>query len=337
MASFGMLFNRKGYLLDEIDGIFSRSWKRSGVGTCSFTFPASHHKCTEQNFEIGNYLVVYHDSGWPDWVGRLDTPRGWGRPWLTVNALSAESLFAERTGPPYMFMQRLKGTGGVCFTDLVNIANLEEDTLMRPGEIYGGDRETATLVLPNFTLERNLNQLLKRTGHEYSVTPQVVNSRLTLLANWYKTIERDLDISLNESNCEMRADTLKEEGPIKNCIFAYCEEKLLFYQARDLESIHKYGLRQGALSVSAEDIETVKWNADEELKRKAWPRRTFQAIPRQLPSLTPYLRVGYRPLYENAIVGFGKTGRGTNVRVTIDGLAAKDDEGSGLVLREVIQ
>lgn len=337
MSSHALIFDKKGFLLDELDGTFMRSWKRNAAGTCSFAIPAGHHKTTERNFVFGNPIVVYHNGGLPPWVGRIETPRDWGRPNVTVHAVSAEAIFSERAGIPYMLIYRSRGPAGSCYGELVRIANIEEDTLMRPGQIYYGGRDTSTLLAPHVPFDKNITQLLKRSGHDYDITPLVVDNRLTLQANWYKRLGADLDMSLNENNCEMRENTLREEGPIKNSIFAFCEDKLLFAQSRDEASINKFGLRMKPLSVQAEDQETVQYNADVELEKMAWPRKTFQAMPRQLESITIRLRVGNRFTYENARVGFGKDGHGTEGRVSIEAMAFKDDEAIGVTLKEVLR
>jgi hypothetical protein len=336
MSSFGMIFDRRGILLDEIDAAFQRSWKRNLVEQCTWTFPVSHRKCTRRNFRTGNYIVVFHDNGLPDWGGRMELPNGWGGSTLTITANSAEYQFSIRAGVPYAAPIQLLTTAGAIYRRLINAANAEEDTLLRPGEIYEGGRICAIVISASVLLEKNIAQLLKRTGQDYSMTPYVTNNRLVFLANWHERIGRSVDISLNDSNSEMRQDTLKEEGPIYNSIFGYSEGSVgtlgHFYLARDANSIAEYGLHHKPLAVSTTEKEVVQLAAEEELKRLAWPRRTFAATARNQLTLNRNLRVGNILLYENAEAGFG-----TEAHVGIEGLAYKDGEdNAAMVLKEIL-
>ena len=341
MSSYALLFDRSGKLLDEINGTFSRSWKLSASDQCKFAFPVSSPKCTRRNFEAGNY----NEDGLTAWGGRMDMPRGWQSGEIKITAYSGEDQFAQRAGVPFVYPYVVKATAGVIFQELVRVANLEEDTLLRPGEIYMGGATTALEISPATLLSIGITRLLKRTGMDYSVEPVVLGNQLTFQANWYERRGSLVGAGFNDRNSELVEDGLEEQGPIINRVFAYSDGESngerKYYLAEDKESRAQFGLHHKPLPVSTdgEGAEAVvKWAAEAEVKRLAWPRKVYKGTAKRTDNFFSTLDIGNIYPYENAEAGFGDGEEiGTETHVRLKGMAYTDgDDNASVVLTEEI-
>lgn len=334
MASWGLVFDRRGYLLDEIDAVYKRSWGINSVGECKFTLPINDPKNNETNFQFGNLLLVLNDKGLPPWVGRLEPPRGWGAKTTKHFALSYESIFADRigtVGKPYIVLN----PPGLLFQLIIQIANEIDDTLIRLGDIHEGEGKCGMVVSPATLLSDNIAKVLKQSGHEYDVTPVFSNNRLKLYGNWYVRQGIETGESLNSGNCRIDENSLNETGPIKNMLLGLGNgQRFIYHMANDEESIHKYGLRAKPYDAGVYALDAIKELTENELAAHKRPRRIFRATASNDNNTYLHLRKGNMLKYESAETGYGPRGRiGTQADVRIYGMAYADDmEGVALTI-----
>lgn len=321
-----MMFDRRGQILDEFDAPFQRSWGINMVGECKFTLPVRDTKNTEANFQFGNHIVVMNDDGLPPWCGRMTTPRVWGNKTTKHKAISSESIFADRIGP-YTKPYGIIGEAGRNFLTILQIANDAEDTLIRTGDVYRGGSNTGTLISPAVLLSDNIGQILKQSGCEYEVVPQVVNNRLTLYLNLYAEMGTDTGVALNDANCRIEENSLSENGPIKNLLLGIGQEQEIqnHYLATNKASRDTYGLMAAPYEVNAVEAPAVEALTLQQLAELRRPRKTFRATASQVNNLFRSLRNGNRLWYENVENGYGARGIvGTQAQVRLFGMAYSD-------------
>lgn len=333
MASKGYIFDwRHGHLLDEIDSEFECTWTMSAVDTCKFGYPDNPTKNTKELFEFGNWLCVLNDEGLPPWVGKLEPPRARGRNLVKHNALSAPNIFNQRIGT-YQLPRGLLDTAGNIYRELLHITNAEENTLIHPGEIFMGGKVCGTIISPATNLMFNVEQLLKQSGHDYSIDPLIVDNRLTLQANWYERKGAMIDRGLNEGNCELDNDALEDTGPIYNIVLGLGPESgnqvRTHFLAREQPSIDKYCARATRYNAPSGEAPAVEALTNAEVKRLAYPRRVFKGTASSADGLYSVLRLGN-------ILPFD--GLGVQAYVRLLGMSHKDGtEGTALTLKEFIQ
>lgn len=323
MASWAYLFDRRGNLLDEFDGVFQKSKGINSVGECRFTLAVSNPKNIKSNLRFKNWIVVFNDNGLDNWVGRLDTPRSWGGGTNKHFAYSAEGIFSDRIGS-YTIPYGILNTAGVCIKQIIKIANEDDDTLIRAGNIFTGGTRCGTFISPATLLMENIAQIVKQSGHEWEIVPQIVNNKLRLYLNWYERQGTVVDGSLNDRNCKIDEDSLSETGPIKNAILGVGnnQEIRTHFLARSRSSIEEYGLQATRIDVDAGEAAGVQALTQQQLARLAWPRNMFKATATNVDNTYQRLRLGNVLPFENSNAGYGANGMiGTQNRVRIWGMA----------------
>jgi hypothetical protein len=335
MSSKAYLFGLDGNIIDEIDRInFKRSYKLNAVDTASFAFPSTSSKALASLFNFGFYLAIFDGNGIvPPWGGRYDPDRGWDADTFTSTAYSGEDQFNIRTGGNPTFLPYvLANPAGTTFRALINAANSVGDTLLRPGNIYEGGDNTTTELSPITYLMTNINQLVRQSKHDWGVAPVVTDNKLTLAASWYKRRGRVLARGLNDRNCEIKQDSLKEVGPIFNRIIAYGTGDTYsarpLYVANDLQSQAKYGVRVKPLSVNSDSGQTVQNAGLQELARLAWPRKNYKAKIQYDPDVAELLEQGNTMPFDNPKSGFGVSGKvgSQQIFVRLMAMAYKDGD-----------
>lgn len=245
------MFNRFGYPLTELDVLVPRTWIRNGIGSAEFLMSTFDEKFTREFMEVGNILLIENER-LPDWVGRIMAPRSFGIYTAKVVAKSAEVFLQGRRGYKGL---KLTGSAGDIVTEVVKVANRQSPTLLKVGSIYteGTTREESLDVNPLFS---DVDRIRKRSGNDWNVTPLVDKSgRLALQVNWYKRMGSQQLFQLEEGkNIEALEDFLIEQGEPTNDLIGYNntggEESTLMDIERDEESIARYGVWQGSVSVT---------------------------------------------------------------------------------------
>ena len=338
MSSWAYVFSRRGEMLDEFGGVFKKSSGVLSIGELRFNLSVDDEKNSEPTLRFKNWIVVLNDEGKAPWVGRLDRDRGWGGGTSKHFAYSAEDMFNDRCGT-YGLPYGLLTTAGLIVKKAIMIANEDEDTLIRPGDIFTGGEQCGTFISPATYLSENLAQVVKQSGHEWEIVPQIVDNRLRLYLNWYERMGQDVDGGLNNRNCKIDEDSLSETAAIKNKIVGIGSDKQVqtHFMAMNQASRDKYGLQVGRIDVSAGTKEGVEFLTKQELARRAFEQDMFKATATNIDDTYQYLRNGNVLTFENSRAGYGANGTiGTQSKVRIMGMADSDSvEGIGLnILKE---
>jgi hypothetical protein len=246
------IFDKGGNYLVDIQARVTRSWELNAWGEASFLIPYSETKFKEKNFQFGNLLLI-ETNNLPDWGGVIDGSRDWGQLEAKINAKSAEYFFATRwLMSPYTATDEPGGH----FKALVHRANLDEDTCIDPGVITG-DGASFEFPLSYVKLSDAIDDLLEKSGFDYSVTPYInTNGNLTFRANLYtKRLSNRLTVLKEGFNLRVGNKSLSEYPPKANDILAFGNS------AKDAEKEHyrqdnhysrrKYRLYQRCISVSS--------------------------------------------------------------------------------------
>lgn len=337
MSSWAYLFDKRGHILDEFEAVFRRSWALSMAGDCRFTLPINDPKNTLTNFQFGNHIVVLNDDGLPPWSGRLETPRSWGNKTNKHYARSHAAVWDYRIGK-YTLPYGMINQAGVIARHLLEVANIREDTLIRPGKIHYGGKAVGAIISPAKKLQSFIDHIVKQSGHEWEIQPVINNNKLTLYLNWYDEIGVKTGGSLNDSNCRIDENSLQENGPIYNLILGIGKEQEVknHHLAINEASRYKFGLYEMPYEVDAVEAVAVKALTEEQLALMSFPRRTFRATASQVGDLYKQLRVGNRVQFEAPDAGYGPRGQvGTQAEVRILGMAYTDDaDGVALTIIE---
>jgi len=337
MSSWAYLFDRRGNLLDEIGGLFSKSSGVNSIGELRFKLSVIDEKNTEPNLLFKNWIVVLNNDGKAPWVGRLDEDQGWGNGTSKHFAYSAEDMFNDRVGS-YGLPYPLLNTAGACVKKFITIANEAEDTLIRPGDVFMGGNTCGTFISPAIYLSENMAQVIKQSGYEWEIVPQIVDNRLRLWLNLYERMGQELDVSLNDRNCQVDEDSLKKTGRIKNRIIGIGSDKQVqtHFVAINRASIDKYGLQEGRVEVNAGTSEGVEFLTRQELALRSVTKDLFKATVTNIDGIYPLIRKGNSALFENSRAGYGTNGRiGTQSRVRIMGMSESDEvEGIALSIQK---
>ena len=344
MKSWAQLFDKAGNIRAEVDGVFTRSSLLNAVGKAEFTQLTKSRKTLDKNFHPGNFIVIYH-SDLPDpWVGKIIPDANGGIERFKFQAASAETQFYDRTGALRQTVGADTAPAGQIYKDLIPVANADEDTLLREGEIYLGGAPVQCIV-SHRSLGLTVEALMRKSGEEYSVTPDVNNNKLTLLANWHKQRGSLQETEMNRATCEFPDDAWARLGPIWNQINAIGDPDETdpanvipppIYSAKEPASSAKYYLAVMFLHVSATDLPTVAEEANANLAKYAWPVRRVKVRVRSGKKLMRTLRVGNTyPLNEK--FGFNPSGTvGVDTAVRLLGWAHTDgDKGIEVTVKEV--
>src|SRR5687768_16372754 len=104
------IYDKYGFWLTDIRTSTIRSWalpSRGVIGECTFTLSVNEVKNRQKYLGFGRYVLV-RESGLPDWIGIIYTPRTWPYGETTFRAYQAEKVLQWRATQT----QALSGTAG---------------------------------------------------------------------------------------------------------------------------------------------------------------------------------------------------------------------------------
>jgi hypothetical protein len=339
MTSRMTIYDRRGNPLTEMDATVQRSWILNEVGEANFVVSQFDQKFQRKYIEFGNLVLVEHDK-LPAWVGVIDPERKWSSWTATVRAFSAEKLLAFRRGPQAM---TVTGTAGSIFQQMVDIANLEEDTLIRVEGVYGVlpvRQETLNLT----RILDEVNRVAERSENDWGVEPTLgLDGRLSLAASWWlrRGVRRMVGLIEGHNLAEGGSSTMTEQGEIINDLMGYGEgatwDSRETWLEMDTESIAQYGRRQGSMGFDGvTQMETLRQNTQAALAESAWPRRTWRISALDVEETYYNLRLGDELPLVMHTTGFTGDVVGTEANVRIKGMSFSDDKGKvDLVVDEV--
>lgn len=241
------VFTRNGICLADLRVTVDRNMSINAEGEAEFDISRNDPNCREDYLRFGNWLLV-ENSKFETWVGMIDTPLIKQRRFLHVTAYTPERLFRKRNVPRQL---KLSGSAGTIFTELVNLINRAEGTIISIGDIWTGGRQFPAENLSGDTLADCLDALVERSGGEYSFTPVVHRGQLRIEANWHETMGISSYFVLEESwNISDEASAVRIQGQIENELWGYgngaSQTDRPTATFRDDESSGWYGLMQGS-------------------------------------------------------------------------------------------
>lgn len=274
MASRIRLYDRTGTFVREVSASAFREWVINDIGTATFTIKAAGLAIYIQ---FGNYITIEHDT-LGTWVGLIVSapPLTWSAKIITVNAKSAMWLFAQRRGS---IEQPLEGSWGEVFSQVLGLANAEEQTLLRIGTINEGIEYSSVVDLSN--MYTYLQRALAQANARLDFRPEVENGRLSIYIDMQPALYTVSDLALWEGlNIKKNASILAEQGEIYNDVTILgigLDQTKFTANARNAASIEKYGLRQIMFS---------EGTSQSDVDRLALVRLAYYAFPRKTLNLT---------------------------------------------------
>lgn len=241
------IYNRQGIGLADLRVTAERNLSINEEGEANFDISRLDPNCREDFLRFGNWLLI-ENSKFEAWVGMIDTPQIRQRRLWHVSAYTPERLFRKRNVPRQL---KLSGSAGTIFSELVNLVNRGEGTILSIGDIWTGGRQFPAENLSGDTLADCLDALVERSGGEYSFTPVAYRGTLRIYANWHERIGIESNYPLEESwNISDEASAVRIQGAIENELWGYgngasqTDRPTATY--RDDESAGRYGLMQGS-------------------------------------------------------------------------------------------
>jgi len=334
------IFDRNGFPLVEFRAAVERSWAIGDEGRALFQYASRKTDIVnEKNFQFGNWLLV-QNTQLPAWVGVIDTPRQWNGRQVAVHAYTPDHVFGQRRGP---LEEKLTGSGGTIFENLLGKVNAQENTIMQVGNIWGSGAQREETLNPN-TLDEDLKRLFERSGEEYAWRAETDNSgRLIVYGDWVKQLGKKTTALLHEGkgggNIEALDNVLVEDGEIYNEVLAYGDgeswKSKPFVKVADANSRHKYGLRQTPIEFTGvTTLNTLKENGLASSKASKQPINTFHANALNVGNTFKYCRLGNTLTLSLENMGFG--GLETTVRIVGMDIKSAQKNKVELVLEEVL-
>lgn len=343
MSSFSrvIVYDRSGRAMAPLTCTTERSWILNGEGLCRITIAVNDEKVRQNIVQYGNFVAVEHDT-LPLWAGVLDPDRLWGESRLTLTAWSAEHLLKFRRSTLNLALSA--SSAGKLFTELIGIANTDEDLRVRTGDIwYGGTPREETLDGKN--IYDHVHAISGRTGYDWGLDGAFdANGYLYFLANWYEARGGTLGQQLREgTNIIAAEDAMTEQGVIVNDLMGIgdgsTQETRITYQEIEPISRGLYGLRQAAQDYHGNrEMGTLMDNVRGTLAVSRNPSKTLRVAAMNKGDTFRSLRLGNTlPLYMTT-VGFLADGTvGIDTKVRIIGMRYSDDlDQVALVLQEKI-
>jgi hypothetical protein len=240
MPGLKTIFSRDGTPITDFKASAIRSSLLNEIGEAVFYIATSSIKCKREVLEYGNFVLMQHDS-LGDWVGVIDTPRPWHHGYVEVHAFEPAYILQYRTTP---LNGLLDGTPGIKITQLLAMANGQEDTLIRAGNIFIGG--AASQEITDDSVYAHLKKISDNNHYDWVTTPSVDSSgKLSIALDWFEKAGVQTDLELAQGKNILYGDTpLEESGEIINSVLALSDAAELSVIYTDELSRKQIGLRQ---------------------------------------------------------------------------------------------
>lgn len=308
--------------------VIERDWVLNGIGEATFNIPNLNPKTLEDVIQFGTFVIVEQDR-LPDWGGVVDVDRDWDGAVIGVSLYSAEKMLTWRKTP---HDELLKGTAGALISKLIGYANIDEDTRIYGGSIYGGG------VSREETLGKqcwdHIDQIRRRSGCDVFITPELDNTGCIRFAlDWHQKLGVKSTFELREGvNLERDGRrVLAERGPIINEITGLGDvgtnKTRIKITKRNQVSIDLYRLRsKNRVYDGNKDMGTLTENVLADLEITAFPYRLFYLTALDVGDTFVELEMGNTyPLFMNT-VGFMGADFGVETFVRVLGMKYKERE-----------
>ena len=225
-----------------------RGYILNGYAKADFSMSTGDPKCTALNTQFGNLVHVEHipsqdgqgntNGKLPDWVGMILPNRTWDDGVIHLEAYSAEGVLTFRPMP----FTSVKGTPRGVFLQILSHANaLKGNTIpIQPG--FVDDLPVTFADDLRLDAYSHIQKLCKDTGMDWDVTAEIdARGTLQLYANLYARKGIDTDLTLTNTNTELTAPLLTEQGTPYNYVYGYSSAAVA--QMRHMaEGIHQAAL-----------------------------------------------------------------------------------------------
>lgn len=242
MGGLKTIHARDGTPITDIKAAVVRSSLLNDIGEAIFQIPVTSTKCRREVLEYGNYLYVQNDK-MPDWVGIIDTPRTWRNGLVEVHAYEVPFILQYRLTP---LNSVIIGLPGELVQQLIGIANSDEDTLIRAGNMTSAGVSAPETLTD--TVYSHVKGISSNFGHDWICTPIIdTNGKLTIQMDWVETAGIVTDLELSQGQNLLYGDNpLEESAEILNYVQAMSNqqgENPTSIVLEDGTSRSKYGLR----------------------------------------------------------------------------------------------
>jgi hypothetical protein len=249
-------YHLNGVSAGEVHASCTRGWAINDGGEARITLVESD---LADWLDFGRMVLVEH-AKLPAWVGMIDPPWDALLP-VGVTLYPAEYLLAQRTPEEPM---TLHGSPGQIALQLVEMANAQEDLLIRPGEV-DLDEVDRDYEIDQRTLWVLLQELATETGMEMQIRPaRDLNNHLVLFFDFKRRLGVDTNFLFqstgDEANIEITQLTV--DGDIWNSIIGIGSQsskasRLQVGPVIDEGSINHYRLRSKVVQYSGVTVDTT--------------------------------------------------------------------------------
>lgn len=239
MPGLKTIYGRDGVPLTDIRASVIRSSLLNDIGEAVFMVSTSSRKCKRDFLEIGNYIVIQHDT-LPDWVGIIDMPRVWHNGYVEVHAYEVPFILQYRLTP---LNAEITGTPGAKVKQLLAYANAMGDTLIVPGNISNAGISAAEYVKAG--VYTHLKNLSKNNQMDWVCSPQIDTSgKLNVQLDWMEKAGVVTTLELAQGHNVIHGDTpLEESGEPVNYVEAVPDTRLNNKYTGIYSEPMPYGLR----------------------------------------------------------------------------------------------
>lgn len=332
------IYDRHGGYLTDIESRCTRSWVLDAIGVAKITVATNDPKVTVRNFFPGNLILIENDR-LGAWGGVLWTPQDFLVGSLQVTAYTPEYLLRQRR----VRQQSITGTAGALFTQLINLANIQEDTQIRLGTVTS-DGPSWTETLKYQSIYDMLIKLHDKTGQDWSIEPRIdTGGKLVFDANWHWRRGTDWNYRFEEGvHIERPSGAgMQIQTDPANDILAYGNSgsatQALYSNKINQTSVDLYGLRQTSFGVDATTADNLSAVAQAKLDELSYPINQHKLVIVDEPNTADadkrafrYSNLGDSIIYNAAHYGWspadGTIGQGdTRIRI----IAREFDETQG--------
>ena len=223
------------------------SWRRNGVSKMPIQLVRGDSRLKEANFRPGNLVYIEFDNGLPPWGGVIDPPSQWTLDHFKTTAYSGEQLldfrqtdrgryFEDQTASA-MFRKALQEAESYS-GNVVKIGAMEDG-----GYAFGAEYHFDSLLAI-------AESLVDLASVDFWVEPRIERRKICFyvhMKQWRGVVRPRVVL---QEGLNIADITMEEQGPIINHWVTAGSgsgwgDDRIYSQDRDLDSINKYGLRQG--------------------------------------------------------------------------------------------
>jgi hypothetical protein len=319
-------------LADAVSCLTSRSYvlnqPNEQFGTATAIIPVTEPKIENGILKFGNIMYI-KDPELGDWCGEVGEPLEPGMQTVEVNAISIETILADRHIKNVVFSDLM----GANVQGLIEASHRQAPLVISLGDIDSARSPLGKVDTQGKTVLECIQQAQEMSGYEWGIEPSLTEGNVPYLSLWWRSqtgVDLREQVALTEGvNIELRTTPLVSwYGRIKNEIYVYASTLSGYVTdpaiARNQDSIDTYGLRQMAITENGVNQAGLQARANAEVGARAWPKRRFRPTVNK-SDVYPYLRIGnIVRLITRSIPDVNGAGSGVNTNVRILGIATDD-------------